>query len=53
MLPKNFPGRRKQRRKESEERNEYRKTLSTTQQLVALGLRPGESKKEVKRLSQI
>lgn len=50
MKPKNFPGRREQRHKEALERDAYRATLTLEQKVALCESRPGESRRELKRL---
>ena len=50
MKRMNFPARREKRRLEAEERDKYRSTLTTAQQLERTASRPGSSARETDRL---
>lgn len=44
--------RRAERRQQAEERQAHRNTLTTAEQLAVIATRPGQSKKEVARLTK-
>ena len=49
--PRNFTGRKEQRRREADERVEARKGRTVEEQLALIEERPGESRKEKEKLS--